>query len=214
MDNLRLWTKLLDSVKSKISPANFRTFFAVTKIQSISDGQITISTPSAFVKENLKQKHLDLIEKELEAISGKKLKVDFVVKEFDVPKQDAEDFFQPVQTHTSTLNSKYSLENFVVGPTNNVAFAGAQAVAQNPGSVYNPLFLYGGTGVGKTHLMIGTGNAILKTKPHASVIYCSSEKFMNDYVSAIQNHNMADLRRKYRSADVLLIDDVNRKSVV
>lgn len=210
MDNLRLWTKLLNSIKAKVSSANFRTFFAVSKIQSIDENKLIIATPSAFVKETLNQKHLDLIEQELERLSNKKLKVEFVVAEAPMlAKEQAEEtFFQPIQTQSSYLNPKYTLENFVVGPSNNVAFAAGQAVAQNPGNAYNPLFLYGGTGVGKTHLMLGIGNSILKKTPSANIIYCSSEKFMNDYVSAIQNHNMGDLRRKYRSANILLIDDI------
>src|SRR3989344_3716129 len=208
MDNLRLWHKFLETIKPSLSPAIFKTFFLRCTLKSSSD-KIVLAAPSAFIKETLNQKHLPLIEKTFEEILGKSLKVEFIIKEVEETKDEIEgEFFQPASTPTSSLNPKYTLENFVVGPTNNVAYAAAQAVVQNPGTSYNPLFLYGGTGVGKTHLMLGIGNAILKFKPQAKIIYCSSEKFMNDYVEAIKTNRMGDLRKKYRAADVLLIDDI------
>lgn len=210
MDNLKLWHKFLETVKPVVSSSNYRAFFYASKISVFEEDQITISTPSAFVKQTLSQKHLSLIEASFEQITGKKVAINFIVKEFEAPKQEmiAEDFFQPAVSKPNVLNPKYTLENFVVGPTNNLAFAASQAVAQNPGTSYNPLFIYGGTGVGKTHLMIGVGNALLKKNSRLKIIYCSSEKFMNDYVGAIQEHRMGQLRAKYRNVDILLIDDI------
>lgn len=209
MDNLRLWHKFLETIKPSIGPANFKTFFAKTLLKSIDGNKIIISTPHAFAKETLNQKHLPLIESTFESLLGKKVQVEFIVKELETKQEiEQDDFFQPAHTTTSILNPKYTLANYVVGPSNNVAYAAAQAIVQNPGTSYNPLFLYGGTGVGKTHLMLGIGNAILDKKPHAKVIYSPSEKFMNDYVAAIQTHKMGDLRAKYRSPDLLLIDDI------
>lgn len=211
MDNLRLWRKFLEAIKSEISSANFRTFFSQTILKSVEEDKITLTSASAFIKETLQQRHLPLIEQTFEKILGRKVKVEINVREFEQPnpKEETEEgFFQPLQTQYSSLNPKYTLENFVVGPSNNLAYAAAEAVVQNPGTSYNPLFIYGGTGVGKTHLMLGIGNALLAEKPHLKIIYCSSEQFMNDYVEAIQNRKMADLRRKYRSTDILLIDDI------
>jgi len=210
MDNLRLWHKFLQVIKPKTSAANFRTFFSQTILKSVEEDKIILTSASAFIKETLQQRHLPLIEQTLATLLGRKVKVEIQVKEFEQTKktESEDDFFQPAQSQNYSLNPKYTLENFVVGPSNNVAFAAASAVVQNPGTSYNPLFIYGGTGVGKTHLMLGIGNAILKKSPSASIIYCSSEKFMNDYVGAIQNHKMADLRTKYRSARILLIDDI------
>lgn len=210
MDNIKLWHKFLETVKPVVSSSNYRAFFYASKISIIDDIQVTISTPSAFVKETLNQKHLDLMESTFEQITGKKLAINLIVKEFEAPKQEAikEDFFQPAVAKSNALNPKYTLENFVVGPTNNLAFAAAQAVSQNPGTSYNPLFIYGGTGVGKTHLMLAAGNALLKKNSRLKIIYCSSERFMNDYVGAIQEHRMGQLRARYRNADVLLIDDI------
>ena len=211
MDNLRLWHKFLETVKPSLSSANFRTFFSQTTLKEVEEDKITLSTPHAFIKETLNQRHLPLIEATFEKLLGKKVRIEIVIKQLEskpAEEEPEEDFFQPVQTATTILNPKYTLENFVVGPSNNVAYAAAQAIVQNPGTSYNPLFLYGGTGVGKTHLMLGIGNAIFKKKPHLKIIYCSSEKFMNDYVTAIQEHKMGMLRSRYRMADLLLIDDI------
>lgn len=210
MDNLRLWHKFLETIKPAVGPDNFKAYFIKTLLKSTNQNQIILSTPSAFIKENLLQKYKSLIEQTFEKLLGSKVSVEFIVKEAENLTQTEQegDFFQPVQTNATILNPKYTLENFVVGPSNNVAFAAAQAVVQNPGTSYNPLFLYGGTGVGKTHLMLGIGNALLAKKGHLKVIYCSSEKFMNDYVTAIQQHRMGDLRSRYRMADILLIDDI------
>ncbi len=210
MDNLKLWHKFLEGIKPQVSAANFKTFFQKTALQSLNNGIATLSAHNAFIKETLSQRHLELIERTFEKLLGQKVKIDLTVRMLEkFSDQKEEDFFQiiePVASHS--LNPKYTLENFVVGLSNNVAYAAALAVAQNPGLSYNPLFIYGGTGVGKTHLMLAIGNAILDKKPHIKIIYSPSEKFMNDYVEAIQTHKMGALRAKYRSLDVLLIDDI------
>lgn len=211
MDNLRLWHKFLEAVKLQVGPVNYKAWFLKASLKNFTADKITISTPHAFIKATLSQKYPAIIESNFEKLLGKKVQVEFIVKEAERQKGEPEEdegFFQPIQTITSVLNPKYTLSNYVVGPSNNVAYAAAQAVAQNPGTSYNPLFIYGGTGVGKTHLMVGIGNAILGKKPHAKVIYAPSEKFMNDYVEAIQTRKMGDLRAKYRSPDLLLVDDI------
>ncbi|MBI4038666.1 chromosomal replication initiator protein DnaA [Candidatus Daviesbacteria bacterium] len=208
MDNLRLWHKFLETVKPEVGPANLKAYFLKTFLKSVNGNTITLTTPSAFIKENLDQKYKTLIEKTFQKILDKTVQVEFVVKETAPEAKNQPDFFQPLQSISSPLNPKYTLENFVVGPSNNVAYAAAQAVVKDPGISYNPLFIYGGTGVGKTHLMLGIGNALLAKKTLSKVIYCSSEKFMNDYVGAIQTRKMGDLRNKYRSSDILLVDDI------
>ncbi|MBU1000552.1 chromosomal replication initiator protein DnaA [Patescibacteria group bacterium] len=210
MDNLRLWQKFLNTIKPSISSANLRTFFSQTLLKSVDGNKVILATPSAFIKETLKQRHLPLIEDVFGKLLNKKVNIKFIIKEALVgdKSQTDEDFFKPIQSPASILNPKYTLSNYVVGPSNNVAYAAAQAIVQNPGTSYNPLFIYGGTGVGKTHLMLGIGNAILDKETHAKVIYSSSEKFMNDYVEAIQTRKTGDLRTKYRSLDLLLVDDI------
>lgn len=209
MDNLRLWHKFLETIKPQVGHDNFKAYFIKTLLKSSSGNLIVLSASSAFIKENLDQKFKAIIKQTFEQLLGHPVEIEFIVKEAEIKAEEQEeDFFQPFQAAVSVLNPKYTLENFVVGPSNNVAYAAAQAVIQNPGTSYNPLLIYGGTGVGKTHLMLGIGNAILKKSPQSKIIYCSSEQFMNDYVGAIQNHKMIDLRNKYRSAHILLIDDI------
>ncbi len=211
-----LWKNVLDLIKQELSQQNFKFWFQPTKFQQATDETLTISVPSAFVKETLQKRFTDLLEKTVIQVSGKPFKIEYVVVSREVTTDssnvdDDNDLFQPqyqAPVPISPINPRFTLENFVVGLSNNVAYAAAQAVAQNPGTSYNPLFIYGGTGVGKTHLMLGIGNAILKKNPYAKIIYCSSEKFTNDYVEAIQTRKMGDLRAKYRSVDILLVDDV------
>lgn len=209
MDNLRLWHKFLQLIKPLVGPANFKVYFIKTLLKSAAENSVVLSTSSAFIKESLDQKYKTLIEETFAKLLEKRVKVSFVVKESEVESREVEDdFFQPAQTPISQLSPKYTLENFVVGPTNNLAYAAAQAVTQNPGTSYNPLFIYGGTGVGKTHLMLGIGNAIVKKHPNFKVNFCSSERFTNDYVGALQTKQFASFRNRYRGADILLIDDI------
>lgn len=212
MDHKVLFSKFLEAIKPAVSGANFKAFVSKSKIDSIDGDTVVLAAPTAFAKATLTEKHLPLIKRVFNELLQKNTEIQIIVKssfQEEVPLE--EDFFAPaieVRRNGSVLNHKFTLENFVVGPTNNVAFAAAQAVAADPGNAYNPLFLYGGTGVGKTHLMIAIGNSILKKHPHFKIIYCSSDKFMNDYVAAIQGHSMGQFRSKYRSADVFLIDDI------
>lgn len=210
MDDLRLWHKFLKEIKPNVSPANFKAFFSQTIPESINENKVVLATPSAFTVATLNKRHLPLIEETFKKLLGRPVKVEITVKKIEsAPQQEEDGLFQVApQPQASYLNPKFTLENFVVGPSNNVAYAAAQAVVQNPGTSYNPLFIYGGTGVGKTHLMLGIGHAILKKNQAVKIIYCSSEQFTNDYVGALQNRKMADFRRKYRSVQVLLIDDI------
>jgi chromosomal replication initiator protein len=213
MDSQKVWTKALEEIKATLGPANFRAWFSQTSVGEIEDSKITLIVPSAFIESQLKARYFELINSAIENVYGQKLELIFKIDSSKLEKkvtasEDLDDIFTVAAAPTTAgLNPKFTLDNFVVGPSNNLAFAAAQAVVANPGISYNPLFLYGGTGVGKTHLMIAIGNALLAKNPKAKVIYCSSEKFMNDYITAIQNHKMGDLRARYRSTSILMIDD-------
>lgn len=210
-----VWQKTLNKIKEEVSNTNYHGWFSKTEAVGLNDQKITIAVPSAFVAEQLKMRFFSLIDSTLENVLGQKLAIEFKIDPAKFAKTSGEevsDFTFPqiesAPSASNNLNSKYTLENFVVGLSNNVAYAAAAAVVQNPGISYNPLFVYGGTGMGKTHLMLGVGNALFNKNPGLKVVYCSSEKFMNDYVEAIRNHKMGDLRTRYRSLDLLLIDDV------
>ncbi len=211
------WSKILDSIKDQVSSANYRTWFAQTSATINSEGNLAISVPSTFIKDQLSARYLPIIQQSISDVLHRSYQIEFKVdsklstKQVDDNSPD-EAFQFPTQnlnpaSHTN-LNPKHTLTNFMVGLSNNLAFAAAQAVAQNPGISYNPLFIYGGTGVGKTHLMQGVGNTLLAKNPQAKIVYCSSETFTNDFIQSIQNKKTGDFRSKYRSVDLLLIDDI------
>lgn len=212
MDNDKAWKAILALIKPEVSNINYRGWFLKSDIKEIGDDKIIIRVPNAFFADQLRIRYYDLITSSVKQVLGKDLALEFKVDSNMLAKPVAvEDSFEldfAPTAKTTTLNPRFTLENFVVGLSNNVAYAAAQAVVQNPGTSYNPLFFYGGTGVGKTHLMLGIGNALLAKNPGLKVMYCSSENFMNDYVEGIQKHTMSQIRNKYRSVDVLLIDDI------
>lgn len=209
------WPKVLKLIREQISAANYQAWFSKTSFNSISEGCLLINVHSGFTQETLTKKYLSLITSAVEDIYKERLEIRFKVDTL-IPIQKEEDeelelsgFIQPTPRLSDIgLNPKYTLEHFVVGLSNSLAFAAAQAVVQNPGLSYNPLFIYGGTGVGKTHLMHAIGHALLFKKPSLKIIYCSSEKFTNDFVQSIQTKRTGEFRSRYRSIDLFLIDDI------
>jgi chromosomal replication initiator protein len=216
MDQTKTWNKILEYIKNQVSSANFRTWFSQSILGEINEEKVIINVPSAFIKGQLIARYESLISAAIEQVLNKSLVIDFQITPqlFEkVEKEPQEDMFesdyvQTINTPTSALNPKYTLENFVVGSTNNLAYAAAQAIVQNPGTSYNPLFIYGPSGVGKTHLMQAIGNALLTRNPYFKLIYASCERFLVDYVESLQHKKTGDFRQKYRSCNVLLIDDI------
>lgn len=218
MDAQNLWKQILDDIKPKVSFNNFKGWISQAEVDSIEEGKVTLKVPSAFHKGQLLLRYESIIlesaSKILNTEASLEFKIDSAVgKKRAIIEEDtaSEEFFQIPQTtarSTTILNPKYTLESFVVGSTNNLAFAAAQAVVANPGVSYNPLFIYGPSGVGKTHLMQGIGNALMQRHPHFKLIYVASERFMNDLVEAIQRKTTGEFRQKYRSCDIFLIDDI------
>lgn len=208
------WPKVLDIIKNRVSTANYRAWYAPASCQTLKDGNLLILVPSSFIKENLSIKFRAILDAAIGEVYGKNISLDFKVDSSMASKNAVEEeetiFTAPATPAPAAfgLNPKYTLKNFVVGLSNNLAYAAAQAVVQNPGTSYNPLFVYGGTGVGKTHLMQGIGNALLEKNTALKIVYCSSEKFMNDFIQSIQTKRTGDFRAKYRNCDLLLIDDI------
>lgn len=214
-----LWGAVLAQIQLNISQANFNTWFKDTEIVFISDSEIIISVPNSFAKEWLENKYNKIILKTINEIDGYKIKTvkyTITTKEpLKIKKPINESLnlnqleFNELKIDSETnLNPKYIFDNFVVGPFNELPHAAAQAVAQNPGTLYNPLFIYGGVGLGKTHLMQAIGNAVLKNFNNKKVKYVSVEKFTSEVVSSIRNKTMDEFKAKYREVDVLIIDDV------
>lgn len=217
MDTDRTWKKILDEIRSQISAANFKTWFSQTALKEIRERHIIVVVPSAFIESQLNARYEGLIRESVAKILNREFTLEYEVDASWFVKKgkaepEEEEIFQPFtqssNTQTPLLNSKYTLKNFVVGLTNNLAFAAAQAVVQNPGASYNPLFIYGPSGVGKTHLMQGIGHEVLSKNRAIRLIYAPSEKFMNDFVDSIINKRSGDFRSKYRSCDILLVDDI------
>lgn len=212
-DRQKSWNKTLNILKAELSAQNFKFWFGKARLGEESEDKLIIEVPSTYTKEQINTKLRGVLEKAIEEGFNQKIPYQLKVNQsLEGNKGDnvleLSSTYLPQNTQISGLNSKYTLENFVVGLSNNLAYAAAQAVTQNPGTTYNPLFIYGGTGVGKTHLMHGVGNVIVKKNPALKVIYCSSEKFMNDFVQSIQTKKTGEFRAKYRNCDLFLIDDI------
>ncbi|MDO8424801.1 MAG: chromosomal replication initiator protein DnaA [bacterium] len=218
MTNEELWQAVLAQIQLTLSPANFTTWFKGTNIISAKDGEIIVSTPNSFTKEWLEQKYNRQIFKILHSLDDgvngiKYLTQKAELKTFRRPETLLPEMgqleFQELKTDKETnLNHRYTFENFIVGPFNELPHAAAFAVSKNPGSVYNPLFIYGGVGLGKTHLLQALGNEVIKNSPQKKVRYVSSEKFTSEIISSIKNQEIEALKTKYRAIDVLIIDDI------
>jgi len=210
MDEKSLWQAVLGELEVSLSKASFTTWFRETFIHSFSNGVVVIGVPDAFHKEWLQNKYHEQILKTLNKLSPTKIKeVKYQIvtkKEFPLkPKPTPSPTVLKKETIEPSLNPYYTFQSFVVGPSNRLAHAAALSVAKAPGKIYNPLFIYGGAGLGKTHLLQAIGNAI---KDEKRVLYATCEKFATEFVQALQNGTINHFKEKYRNIDLLLIDDI------
>ncbi len=220
MNNKELWQSVLADIELNISKANFNTWFKDTSIHSREGSLVVISAPSTFKKEWLESKFSKIILKSLREINPEIKEIKFIVESkkpvFDIigrKREKKEDYQLKLDTQNSAikesdLNPKYTFDTFIVGSSNEIAYAAARSVTKNLGTVYNPLFIYGPSGLGKTHLLQSIGNEVLKQDPTKKVKYLSTEKFTNELIDAIRSGEMEKFKNKYRKIDVLIIDDV------
>jgi len=218
MTREELWQTVLAQVQINISPANFATWFKNTGITSYKDGQVMVSVSNSFAKEWLENKYGKTIFKILYNLDKEIKEVKYAVgktglKVLERPSASLPEIgqleFEEFQISKETnLNPRYTFEKFIVGPFNELPHAASWAVSKKPGLVYNPLFVYGGVGLGKTHLLQAVGNAVVKNFPKKKVKYIPAEKFTTGVVSSIKNHNIEDFKTKYREIDVLVLDDI------
>lgn len=200
-----IWEKVLGDLKEEISEVSFTTWIKPITPVSCDDTKITLKVPSGINKNMIMTKYCSLLESIIEAAAEKKYELCVVVDEDESQKElEPED---PTMS-SNVLNPKYTFESFVVGGNNQVAYVSSVAVAERPGKAYNPLFLYGGSGLGKTHLMQAIGNYYLENYPEKRILYTTSEKFTYELVTAIREKTNQAFRNKYRNIDLLLIDDV------
>lgn len=222
MELENLWQTVLAQIQLNISPANFATWFNNTKIISLEKDVITVSVPNSFSKEWLEQKYSKDILKIIHSIDENIKSIVFVVdpgktKKITSSKKtiSREDIlteqlgFNELEVNKETnLNPRYTFENFIVGPFNEMCYAAATAVVEEPGKNYNPLFIYGGVGLGKTHLIQAIGNKIKEDNPDKKVKYLPAEKLISIIVNSIKNHNIEELKKTLRELDVLIVDDI------
>jgi len=211
----QLWDKVLSEAKQKISKPSFETWLKSTKLLAYTGDTVTIAAPNSFGREWLENHYVHLIAAILAELTGKDLHIRFVVQQdpnlenFDIPSPGIpEKHNEQPETSSGMLNLKNTFDTYVIGAGNRFAHAASLAVAEAPAKAYNPLFIYGGVGLGKTHLMHAIGHYVLEHNPKAKVVYLSSEKFTNEFINSIRDNRAEEFRNKYRSVDVLLIDDI------
>jgi chromosomal replication initiator protein len=219
MNKKQVWQAALGELEVILSKANFTTWFKDTSLTSYKEGIFTIRVPNAFTEEWLKNKYHNQIIQALSDVTDQE------VKEVNYTIGTSTTFSETLSPKTilsteelttsrekeilnGELNSKYTFSNFVVGGSNRLAYAASQAVAKSPGKTYNPLFLFGGVGLGKTHLMQAIGNEVVKKIPHKKVTYLPCEKFVNEFIHSIQTRNVNGFKKTYRNVDLLLVDDI------
>ncbi len=222
MDKKKLWQAVLAQVQTNISEASFNTWFRNTDIQLLEKERITISVPNSFVKEWLENKYNKIIFKTVRDIKSDVREINYIINNSAVlPLQSNDNKEKEANTNSNQLefqefvidnetglNPKYEFSNFIIGPFNELAHAAAYAVAENPGSIYNPLFVYGKTGLGKTHLIQALGNEIKNNKNKKKVKYIQAQKFISGIVSGIRNQTIESFKAQYKDIDVLIIDDI------
>lgn len=215
------WENVLAEIEQKISPANFSTWFQDTSLISTEDGNILIGVKNSFYVKQLRAKYLTIIKDALIKNGTTVNSIDFEVKSNVKPKIRPREVSTAVDLKTTIqktikkptnisengLNDKYTLDNFVIGSNNDVAVAAAKSIIKNPGTRCNPFFLYGGPGLGKTHLVQAIGNELIKNNPGYKILYTPVSRFFSDFIDAIQNGKGKDFNRKFEKLDCLIIDD-------
>lgn len=217
-----IWADVLAYVRKNISEVEYHTWFAPVKNLGVQDGSLVLGVRNSFAQEWFRKHYLELLEDALRNLGAQSPQVSFevlpasqdalLIPSESAPPQakKAPNIQTSINNHDNrkSLNPKYTFENFVVGPNNNLAHAAALAVAESPGKAYNPLFIYGDVGLGKTHLMHAVGHYMAERFPEKRIEYASTESFTNDLINAIREDKMTQFRNRYRSVDLLLVDDI------
>ena len=215
-----IWSRLLDRARRELPEQTFRTWLEPTEALEVVGGTLIVGTPDRFAAEWNESKHSALLSSYAPIALGQPLKIAFRVNEERQARPQMDFFVAPKPAESSTssrperaieapLNDRYTFDQFVIGKSNELAAAAAHAIAEAPGKIYNPFFIYGDTGLGKTHLMQAVGHAIYQRDPSTRITFVGTEQFTNDLISSIHNRTMPDFRRRYRETDLLLVDDVH-----
>jgi chromosomal replication initiator protein len=219
----RIWEEIADGIRPYVSPDAFERWFAGIELVQADESSLTLQVPNTIYQLWIESNYLHHVEAATMAVLGSPRSLKFRVAESGKPEVVPESRLEPVSEPAVTkapdkdaetgsnhgMNPRNTFETFVVGSNNQFAHAAALAVAQSPAKTYNPLFIYGGVGLGKTHLMQAIGQQVMERKKNFKVMYLSSERFTNEFIDAIQHNTLVKFRKRYRQADVLLIDDIH-----
>ena len=212
-----IWDKCRAKIKEKISVENYSTWFEPILLHSITEHELILTVPNSLYKDCLEQNYQDMMQSALDVLTPSAIKIIFTLEDHTLHQQYEPAAPQPKHNQeepsisipsSSTINPKYNFGNFIVGSSNQFAHAAALSVADNPKVTYNPLFIYGGVGLGKTHLLHAMGNTILEKDPRAKVRYLSAESFTVDLIESLKQDDMRNFRNRYRPLDILFVDDI------
>jgi chromosomal replication initiator protein len=216
----QIWLEAQHKIEGVLTPQSFRTWIKPIKFVESNESTYTLEVPSEFHRNEIKERYISLIKDVISGLTNDSFDIQLKVAETMTADHDVKDSGEDApatvptaektknQSFSTTLNGKYTFDSFVCGTSNEFAHAASLAVAEAPAEKYNPLFIYGGTGLGKTHLMVAIGNQILSKNPDAKICYYTSETFMNEMINCIRHKKMEEFRAKFRKADLLLIDDI------
>ena len=206
-----LWKQVINNLRIEIKEETYEMWFKPIEPIKMENNTLQLSVPNKFFVKWLGEKYQESLEKKVQEITGENIRLEFISQEKEKENAFSPEMIpeeEPSRYGLGSFNPKYSFQNFVIGQSNHFAHAAAKAVAQEPGRAYNPLFIYGGVGLGKTHLLHAVGQEIKRKQPKFLVLYITSEKLTNEFIDALQNRTTMEFRTKYRTLDVLLIDDI------
>lgn len=205
----QIWESVLGLIKVELTEVSFNTWLKSIEPISLEDDEIILGAPNDFTKGILEGRYFNLIKNAIKQVTGKNYQIRFIIPGEQVKQTQTQPEREPAKAmNKSQLNPKYTFSTFVTGKSNDFAHAASVAVAEAPAQAYKPLFIYGGVGLGKTHLMHAIGHYILSQNPDSKVVYVSSEKFTNELINSIREYRNEEFRNKYRNVDVLLVDDI------
>ena len=217
MTQEQIWQTVLAQIKMNVSSVNFATWFANTKISELRDGVLTVSVPNSFSKEWLEQKYKTEILNILGSVDASIKDISYIITPSSrklsnntvrISNEEQLGFTELEKDEETNLNPKYDLDKLIVGPFNEMAYAAGEAIIENLGDAYNPLFIYGGVGLGKTHLIQGIGNKIREKYHGKKIRYLPAEKLITDLVNSIRENKVEELKKEFKTIDVLIIDDI------
>ncbi len=211
MDINNIWQKTLELLENEVTFITYQTWFLAMKPVKLNNDTFIFEVNDGFVKRTIDNKYINLIQNALAQVTNRNISVTTYIKGSEPAQEEPEqkpDLNEHNIRNLNGLTPKYRFDNFVVGSSNKLAYSAAVAVSEMPGEAYNPLFLYGGVGLGKTHLMNAIGNEALDNTPNLNIAYISCENFMNELIESIRTKKGAEFRSKYRKLDFLLIDDI------